>query len=76
MDPEVVGEGSDEAEQSGAERLQLLVGVDIPYRLLQKTLAIVSPLTEEHAHRNGEASRVSFENLDPRLIILFWVMTI
>ena len=30
MDPEVVGDGSDEAEQSGAERLQLLVDVDRP----------------------------------------------
>ena len=61
MNPEVVGEGSDEAEQSGAERLQLLVGVDRPYRLLQRTLAIVSSLTEELTHRNGGASRVIFK---------------
>ena len=52
-------------------RGEVLVDVDRPYRELQRTLAIVSSLTEEHAHRNGEASRVSFENLDPRLIILF-----
>ena len=59
MNPEVAGEGSDEEEQSGAERLQLLVDVDRPYRLLQRTLAIVSSLTEEHACRNGRVSRVS-----------------